>query len=102
MKLSAKTVSRAASGKVKSPLTLVGHKSLGAWLRAAREERHVTLREVEKGTGISNAQVSQLETGIARNPQLSTFWKLVRFYKIGPDSILKILDTEYGNEVPNH
>jgi len=36
---------------------------LGAFLKELREKKGVSLMDVEKATGISNAYLSQLETG---------------------------------------
>ena len=46
-------------------LSIMGDKkqSLGPFLRAARERRSLTLRAVERATGVSNAYLSQLESG---------------------------------------
>jgi len=42
--------------------------SLGSTLRAAREAKGLTLRAVQAATGVSNACVSQLESGRIKNP----------------------------------
>jgi transcriptional regulator with XRE-family HTH domain len=39
---------------------------LGPFLRAARERRSLTLRAVERASGVSNAYLSQLESGKIR------------------------------------
>ncbi len=46
--------------------------TFGQWLKARREERHLTLRDVEKITegAVSNAALSQIETGKIKNPSL--------------------------------
>lgn len=38
----------------------------GKYLRELREKKGVTLKEVEQATGLSNAYISQLETGTRR------------------------------------
>jgi transcriptional regulator with XRE-family HTH domain len=38
----------------------------GSYLRELRERKGVTLKQVEKATGLSNAYISQLETGVRR------------------------------------
>lgn len=47
---------------------------LGTWLKAKREALGLSLREVERATegAISNAAISQLETGKVLNPSLLT------------------------------
>ena len=48
--------------------------TFGQWLKARREERGLTLRDVEQITKgrISNAALSQIETGKTVNPSIIT------------------------------
>lgn len=48
---------------------------IGELLSLAREIKGWTIRDVERETGISNALVSQIETGHVKNP---SFTKVVR------------------------
>jgi transcriptional regulator with XRE-family HTH domain len=48
-------------------------------LRFWRKDRGLTLREVEKETGISNSYLSQLERGL-REPGINTLLKLANIY----------------------
>lgn len=51
---------------------------------ALRKRAGKTLREVEKSTGISNAYLSQLETGKVDNPSYKNVRTLINYYKQCP------------------
>jgi transcriptional regulator with XRE-family HTH domain len=51
-------------------------------LRQIRELRGVSLRQVERKTGISNAYLSQLERGEATKPSPQKLYKLAEFYRV--------------------
>lgn len=55
---------------------------LGPELRRIRQSRGVTLRAVEQETGISNAYLSQLETGKIAKPSPNYLYKLADFYNV--------------------
>lgn len=63
---------------------------LGSVLRAARERRGMTLRDVERRTGISNAHVSQLETGTIARPELALLWELAELYELDFGRLLRL------------
>lgn len=48
--------------------------------KTLRENTGITLREVEKETGISNAYLSQLENGKIKKPSYEIVMTLVNFY----------------------
>lgn len=54
--------------------------SLGIRLRAARERAGFTLREVEERTGVSNAYLSQIESGRIREPSPRMLHRLAELY----------------------
>ncbi|MGE0851881.1 MAG: helix-turn-helix domain-containing protein [Hyphomicrobiaceae bacterium] len=58
--------------------------TLGQHLAGIRTERKLTLREVEEGTDkdISNAYLSQIESGKIKQPSANILGKLAEFYKI--------------------
>jgi transcriptional regulator with XRE-family HTH domain len=56
--------------------------SLGPFLRAARERHSLTLRAVERATGVSNAYLSQLESGKIRQPSPLVLHKLAGLYEV--------------------
>ena len=50
--------------------------------------RSVSLREVERQTGISNEYLSQLERGVAKKPTPEVLQKLAKFYGAPYESLL--------------
>ena len=56
--------------------------TLGAALRAARAERGLSLRDVERRTGIRNAHLSQIETDTIAKPEMAILWELASLYGI--------------------
>lgn len=56
--------------------------NLGGFLRGSREQRALTLRAVEKATGVSNAYLSQLESGKIRQPSPLVLHKLAQLYEM--------------------
>jgi transcriptional regulator with XRE-family HTH domain len=54
--------------------------SLAAMFRESRNRLGMTLREVEAKTGISNAYLSQLESGKVKEPSPKTLHKLCELY----------------------
>lgn len=49
-------------------------------LKSLRKLKKVSLKQVEIGTGISNAYLSQLETGKIKNPSFKTVSILLKYY----------------------
>lgn len=64
--------------------------TLGERLKATRESRGLTLRELERLSGVSNATISQIETGRNPNPTAITISRLAKAlgvevtYLLGP------------------
>jgi HTH-type transcriptional regulator, competence development regulator len=56
--------------------------TLGAALRAARAESGLSLRDVERRTGIHNAHLSQIETDTIAKPEMAILWDLASLYGI--------------------
>ena len=54
----------------------------GPFFKQLRETRNLTLRDVEKETGVSNAYLSQLESEKIKQPSPITLHKLAEFYKV--------------------
>jgi len=52
--------------------------TLGEWLALARELKGWTLRDLERRTGISNALISQIETGHIKEPGFRNVVRLAR------------------------
>jgi transcriptional regulator with XRE-family HTH domain len=55
---------------------------VGRVLRRAREHRRLSLREVERRTGRSNAYLSQVERGLIRRPDPLVLLDLANLYRL--------------------
>ena len=66
-----------------------GLMSLGTYLRALRESRQLTLRAVQEQCGMSNAYLSQIETGKIRRPSPSVLYKLSEVYSVSYDELMR-------------
>jgi HTH-type transcriptional regulator, competence development regulator len=62
---------------------------LAAVLRRIRGISGASLREVERKTGISNAYLSQLESGAASRPSPEILHKLAEFYGVPYESLME-------------
>jgi transcriptional regulator with XRE-family HTH domain len=62
---------------------------LGKILSAARERKGLSLRDVERETGVSNAYLSQLENEKIRAPSPNVLHKLAGIYEV-PYAVLMI------------
>src|SRR3989442_15867452 len=58
-------------------------------LARIRRLRGISLRRVEKETGISNAYLSQLENGKAENPSPHVLLQLAEYYDVPYESLMK-------------
>lgn len=63
---------------------------LGSVLKKAREERDLTLREVEKKTGIHNAHLSQIEKGKIERPDPNILWALATLYELDFRGLMRL------------
>lgn len=61
---------------------------LAEMCRNARARKGWTLREAEARTGISNALLSQIETGKQDNPTLRTIAALCEGYGLRPNAVI--------------
>lgn len=68
----------------------------GDYFRALRESKQLTLREVERATDVSNAYLSQLESGKIKQPSPLTLHKLAIFYGVG----YQLLMEKVGYPIP--
>jgi transcriptional regulator with XRE-family HTH domain len=71
---------------------------LGDVLRAARQERGLSLRDVERRTGIRNAHLSQLETGGIIRPEMALLWELAAAYELDFPELLRLAGHTGGPE----
>jgi transcriptional regulator with XRE-family HTH domain len=58
-------------------------------LKFARKVSGFTLRQVESKTGVSNAYLSQLETGKIKDPGFFTMIKLLDLYNLEPSDMVR-------------
>ncbi|MCK5602446.1 helix-turn-helix domain-containing protein [Candidatus Pacearchaeota archaeon] len=64
-------------------------KKFGEYLRKLRKDRHLTLRDVEELTAISNSYLSQVESGKRGIPHLQKLLALAEVYKVELNEILE-------------
>jgi transcriptional regulator with XRE-family HTH domain len=55
---------------------------LGATLKAARAAAGLSLRDVERRTGLRSGHLSQIETNTIARPELAILWELAATYGI--------------------
>lgn len=75
---------------------------LGKYLQSVRENKQLSLRAVEKAVGISNAYLSQLESGKIKQPSPSILHKLTELYEISYSEIMKLAGYPVLEEAPNN
>ena len=63
--------------------------TLGEYLANLRTTRRLTLREVDEASGVSNAYLSQLETGKIRKPSPHILHKLAAVYGVSYILLMK-------------
>jgi transcriptional regulator with XRE-family HTH domain len=56
--------------------------SLGETLKAARAAAGLSLRDVERRTGVRSAHLSQIETGTIGRPEMAILWELAATYGV--------------------
>lgn len=61
----------------------------GGYFKGLREAKGFTLREVETETKISNAYLSQLESGKIKQPSPSTLYKLAQIYGVSYETLME-------------
>lgn len=57
-------------------------------LRELRVKKGLTTREVKTAIGISDSYISQLETGNAKNPSITSLFAIASFYGVTLEDIL--------------
>jgi transcriptional regulator with XRE-family HTH domain len=77
-------------------------KSLGARLKAARVAAGLSLREVERRTGIHNAHLSQIETGKILQPEMALLWGLADLYELDYRVLMRLAGHSRGADRPGH
>lgn len=66
------------------------NQTLGQFLKTVREDKNLSLRSVERSTGISNPYLSQLEGDKIKRPSPIVLHKLSDLYKISYATLLSL------------
>lgn len=75
-------------------------RDLAQIIKAARLRKGWSLRQAEKRLGVSNAYLSQLETGKQDNPTLSVISAICREYGLTPKAIVTAYQNAQAEESP--
>lgn len=70
--------------------------TLGEFLQSAREAKKLSLRAVEKAVSVSNAYLSQVESGKIKQPSPTILHKLSELYEVAYNDLLSLA----GHPVP--
>jgi transcriptional regulator with XRE-family HTH domain len=76
-------------------------RTLGQVLKAEREKRGLSLRNVEAATGIRNAHLSQIEGGTIARPEMSMLWELAALYDLDYGKLLRLAGYGGGEQPPS-
>jgi transcriptional regulator with XRE-family HTH domain len=57
-------------------------RTLGDFLKAARAASGLSLRDVERRTGVRSGHLSQIETGTIGKPEMAILWELAATYGV--------------------
>ena len=63
---------------------------LGPYLKTMREAKALSLRQVEGKSGISNAFISQMESGKVKQPSPVILYKLAELYGVPYESLMEL------------
>lgn len=66
------------------------NQTLGQFLKDAREKQGLSLRAVEKVTGISNSYLSQLEGDKIKQPSPTLLHKLCELYEVPYSTVMEL------------
>lgn len=72
--------------------------TLATTLAGARRRLGLSLREVERRTGIRNAHLSQIETGTIARPEMALLWELAVAYGLDFAELLRLAGYEAAPE----
>lgn len=63
-------------------------KGFGPYLRELRRHRDLSLKQVERAAGVSNAYLSQIERGLRKPPHPEILKRLAKVYDVPPNDLL--------------
>ena len=72
--------------------------TLGRTLAAARARSGLSLRAVERRTGIRNGHLSQIETDRIDKPEMAMLWDLAALYDLDFETLLELSGHAGGSE----
>jgi transcriptional regulator with XRE-family HTH domain len=72
--------------------------TLGSTLAAARARTGLSLRAVERRTGIRSGHLSQIETDQIAKPEMAMLWDLATLYGIDFEALLGLSGQSRGGE----
>lgn len=72
--------------------------TLGSVLKRARVESGMSLREVERRTGIRSGHLSQIETDTIAKPEMAMLWALAALYGLDFTRLLSLAGHGTGRE----
>lgn len=81
---------REAEARHQSEVQAEVPKTLGEVLKQARFQKRLTLRQVQKQSGISNSYLCQLESGQVSNPSGAKLYILAKVYDISFEELIKL------------
>jgi HTH-type transcriptional regulator, competence development regulator len=61
----------------------------GQYFKGLREAKNLTLRDVERKVDVSNAYISQLESGKVKQPSPLTLYKLASLYEVSYELLME-------------
>ncbi len=72
--------------------------TLGSVLKRARNGRAMSLRDVERRTGVRSGHLSQIETDAIGKPEMAILWDLAALYELDFVHLLSLAGYETGPE----
>jgi transcriptional regulator with XRE-family HTH domain len=75
--------------------------TLGATLKAARTAAGLSLRDVERRTGVRSGHLSQIETNTIARPEMAILWELAVAYGADFGRLLALAGYAGGEDVSN-
>ena len=72
--------------------------TLGSLLKRARTERALSLRAVERRTGVRSGHLSQIETDTIAKPEMAILWDLAALYDLDFTRLLFLAGYATGRE----
>ena len=64
---------------------------LGDKIRQLREKENLSLRDLEKRTGLRYSFIANIERGVVKDPRISTVAKLANGFNVSIDELLECI-----------